>query len=282
MEKANPKNPRWTIDWSDLKQVALRVTDGNFSDFTRSINREHARDVVASSGDGWRGFSSGQLKRWLTEGYQTEAIHGLADFIPPIREKRKFIFGEEGDEFHFDIAAGGDDNYMSHFTKRDAIAGIRLEFTIGMHGHVRAETVNAYQAWLCRVAYSIEAGGVDAEITVNCPTLRLFNQDMRTVFPNVIRVKKENEVSDFLSWSAMLSPASFRGMMFLVFMLHGEARGYDVANGLGKENPRGWGVEFEPVSSTLAIYCDPDATGFPEEKMTTMLREQLRKANVSK
>lgn len=275
IQRANPKNPRWVIDWPDLKAVCLRIMDGSTVDFTNSDNAREARENC--TGTTWRGYTTGQLERWLREGFQSGAIHGLEEFIPPIREKRKFVFNEEGDEFHFDIAAGGGDNYMSHFTKRQEIAGLALDVEIGMSGVVPATVTAAYYSWLCKIAYSIEAAGIDTEITLKCESGRVFKNYSPSI-TTVIRVKQENEATDFLSWSPMLSPASLRTLLFVAEDLHAEARGYSVDPGHGSRTVRdkGWYVAYLPETQSLDINCDFRAIDFPEDRMTAQLREALR------
>lgn len=281
LEKANPKSDRWTIDWADLKAIAIRLIGKDGSDFKRSANSREALSNVI--GDSWRGFSTGQLERWLKDGFQTEAIRGLEDFIPPIREKRKFVFSEEGDEFHFDIAAGGGDNYMSHFTKRDEIPGLAIDAEIGMVASNRPEVLNAYYTWLCRVAFSIEAAGIDTEITLRYATQRhLIRGQLQKPYTTVIRVKKENEASDFLTWSAMLSPASFRGLMFVANDLHADARGMDVSPAQGQRSTSKWAVKFNPDKRTLNVDCAWSDYEFPETQMTANLRTALKEAGAKK
>jgi len=105
----------------------LDVVNGNFSYFANERNarleamESHSQDRRSS---GFYGYTTGQLKRWVTEGYSTDVIQGLQEFIPPVREKRRLQFLEEGDELHLDIAWSGSDNYFSEWTKREVIPGL--------------------------------------------------------------------------------------------------------------------------------------------------------------
>lgn len=262
------------IDWTDLKAAMLHLISGDSSDFNLSSNKRLALEYV--QGGTWDGFSKGQLERWLREGFQTEAIHGLEDFIPPIREKRKLRFSEEGDEFHFDIAAGGDDNYMSEWTKRDEIPGLAIDVEIGFSASVNSAVLNAYYTWLCKVAFSIEAAGIDTEITLRYEMNNFGCIGGRAPATTVIRVKKENEATDFLSWSVMLSPASFRSAMFIANTLHSESRKMEVATHQGSRNSGRWAIEFLSDTRTLKVTCPWQAESFPEAEMTHQLREALK------
>lgn len=274
-----------TVEWSDFKSY-LRdaIFDGKAPEGMK-INSNSFIEHARSSGS-WRGYSSGQLQRWITEGYKTEAIHGLGEFIPPVRDKRKLIFGEEGDEFHFDIAASGDDNYMSFFTKQESIPGVAIEAGIMFSAGVSAETVNAYNTWLCKCAYSLEASGIDTQITLDFPSWNLSEGGGRrvsagtgTLFHNIVKVKKENEASDFLSWSPMLSPAALRNFGFALGDLHCEALGERITGSFGRGVPErhSWRVNYNAERRTIEVVNAYSAYGsFPEVDMTRQFREALK------
>jgi hypothetical protein len=282
LEKANPKSNRWVVDWADLKEVGLTALNSP-DNLSKYVNRAGNRNVIlkyaAVSDPNWTGYTKGQFERWLAHGYETSAIHGLSEFIPPIRDKRKFVFAEEGDEFHFDIAASGGDNFMSHFTTREQIPGLSLDIGIGFRAGVSAEILNAYLIWICRVAFSIESAGIDLEITLRNNSENVFRQTYGARYSTVIRVKKENEVSDFLSWSAMLSPAGFRGLVFFAKALHADSRGYDVSTGMGSSIGSPWKVEFNPEDRRMVFDCPHKPYSFPEADMQSQLLAQLKLAS---
>lgn len=272
---------RFRIDWSDLKATALRVLSNDLSDFTLPEHKSDAKAAI--EGGSWSGYTRGQLERWLSNGFQTDAIHGLEDFIPPIREKRRFVFVDEGDEFHVDMALSGMDIFMSKFTKRDEFPGIAIDAEIGFTAGTDASVLNAYYVWLCRVAFSIESAGIDSEITLHYEGRRMIASDMHSIYKTVVRVKKENEQTDFLSWSAMLSPASLRGLMFLAGTLQAESLGKKVWRGHGNRSTMNtdWSVSYDPDTRTISVSCPWHADIFPEEKMTAMLRNALKQATSS-
>jgi hypothetical protein len=204
----------------------------------------------------------------------------LEDFIPPIREKRRFVFEEEADEFHLDLAWGGADVYMSRFTKRDEIPGLAIEAEIGMSGGTSAYILNAYFTWICRVAFAVESAGIDTEITLQNHVVRLYSEKSNQETMTVVKVKKENEQSDFLSWSAMLSPASLRGLMFIAKTLRCDREGINANSSMGGrvDGRGGWSVKFDPFTRTMKFSTPFDPDGFPEAQMTRELREALKSA----
>lgn len=271
----------FTIDWADFKEL-LRdsiLNNSTKKKFVRQHNRTRFLEW-SSEADSWKGYTIGQLKRWITEGYTTDAISGLGEFIPPIRDKRKLIFAEEGDEFHYDIAASGDENYMSSFTKRESIPGVALEACIMFSGAISASVVNAYEAWICKVAFSLETSGIDTQITLDFPSMNLDEGNSGALWHNIVRVKKENEASDFLSWSSMLSPAGLRSFGFALGALHCDAENKNVSRSFGRGIPhqRAWTVSYNHDRRTIEIknaYMGSDRE-FPEAEMTRQLRNALK------
>src|SRR5580765_754715 len=92
------KDVYFQIDWFDFKTILQDLILRDKSPkFKRSDNERYFRDLVTRTGS-WNGVTRGQLERWITEGYvPPKKMQGLADLIPPIREKRKFIRMEDGD-----------------------------------------------------------------------------------------------------------------------------------------------------------------------------------------
>ena len=271
-----PKDSEWSIDWSELKEftkaayAAEKLPKGFNSENTRRLE-EHLMNPSV----GFQGYTRSQVNSWLMDGYHTDAIQGLADFIPPIREKRKLKFTDEGDEFNYDLAASGDENYMSQWSKRETIPGIRIDVVFSMAGSVDPAVVNAFNRWVCRVIYSIEAGGIDAEI--NYVNDSNWNAAPSGPKYTVIRVKKENEQTDFTSLSPMLSPACYRSFLFAAIVMHGESLGRRVNSGIARpQNRMRWEVKFDEEKRRIAFVTPRNPYAFDEDSMTLQLREALK------
>ena len=292
MAVAKKSESYFTIDWFDFKERMLRYYRNGDTSSWLTINRNSAARHM--DGGTWNGFTKNQAKRWLEDGFHAETIAGLSDMVPPIRDKRKLIFGEEGDEFHYDLLQSGDDNYMSHFSKRETIPGIAIEAGIMFASGVSERTVGAYAVWICRIAHSLESAGVDCQITLDFPSWNMMSQTAKhlkagkrsgegTLYHNVVRVKKENEASDFLSWSAMLSPAALRGFGFTLGDLHADYLGVPISGTFGRGVPERfeWKVKYDADRRTIVVENQYMSSGwgdidFPETKMTDQFRAALR------
>lgn len=267
----------WMIDWSDLKQFTSDVFKSNKvpSDFQQT-NQRTLDYYLVNLPQSFCGYSRGQVERWLKAGYQSDAIQGIAEFIPPIRDKRKLQFTDEGDEFHLDMAYGGMDNYMSEWTKREVIPGIRLDFVLWFVSSTPAKVVNDFNRWMSQVIYAIEASGVDPEINLAHPG---YFSPGGSGFYNVIRVKKEGETTDFLSISPMLSPAAYRTFSFTAIVLQGQATGHAVDIGISSRVDsinNDWKVEYDPEKRRISVFSHPTPREFPAERLTAELREVLK------
>lgn len=267
----------WQIDWSELREISLKALKGErvCSDPT---NQSEVVSNLRGSGGSFHGFTADDVIRWLESGYRVPHMI-LGEPPVPIREKRKLIYQEEGDEFHYDLAVSGDDNYFSSWTKRETIPGLAIVAEIGFSGDTNATVIRDYLSWLCRSVYSLEENGVDCQISIAVTardTLKRRDGKFRRA---VVRVKKENEASDFAYWSAILSPAGTRGFSFALRALWAEAHGKTVSTGMGSSNQgKPWSVEFDSETRLLKIFPKWDASySFPEEEMTEQLHEALKK-----
>ena len=264
----------FSVDWAELRNRISNFIETGKGAPKPAKNKRVWEDNLTGSREEWQGFSGRQLNGWLKQGFQTDSLKGLEEFNPPIREKRRLIFTEDGDEFHLDLALSGEEKYLSEWTKRESIPGVSLDIEIGSNAGVSAATVNAFNVWACKIAFSLETAGIDCEINVGYSCNGLFVEDSRQS-RTLIRVKKENEATDFSAWSAMLSPAAFRGIMFAATAVHAEARNITCEYGLGRGINRQWRCFYDEADSKLKVQADFDGREFPEESMNAQFRNAL-------
>jgi hypothetical protein len=266
-------DPSFIIDWPELKELLVNFLFRGKVE-SEALRSWWQRDLCRSSSSSFGGYSTDQLKRWLTTGYQSKAIQGLADLSPPIREKRRLQFTDEGDEIHLDLAWSGVDNYMSQWTKRETIPGVTLSLELDASAG-SSEALFAYQRWMAEAIYALESSGVDCEVEIFTLSNSLF-QGQKGTARTAVRVKRSGEIADFLSFSAMLSPAAFRGIIFSLFKLQGIRQGYGmIGHGSGVTNT--WAVKYEPEIKSIVARCNWNEHGaFPAERMTAELRQAIK------
>ena len=277
-QRDSKQRGRFVIDWSTLRDYIAATLDGKGNpNFRISRNAETWEGVVKYEQLSFTGYSLAQVREWLRNGYTSSELRGIQDFAPPIREKRRFVHSEEGDEIDLSAAWSGDDNFMTEWTKREVIPGIAIEFSMNFSGAVSAAVVNAYTHWIAQAVFAIEAAGIDPEISL-CDWSKW--RWSKGKFPGggvtQIRVKKENETVDLNAWSAMLSPAAYRTFDFAAIVLAGDSIGAHVDSGIDATIPgEVWGVKFDAERNTLHVSTPQHDDRFPEEQLTKQLREAI-------
>jgi hypothetical protein len=267
----------FTLEWADLKSTMLSVIDGNKPPLKILRNATRFEDFLTSNKDKrWRGFSAAEVKRWLVEGYQLDGLQ--FDNPPiPIREKRRLEYKEEGEEFHIDLAYDGEDSVFSEWTKREVIPGLAVECEYTFSSATSHETLRDYFQFICRALYALEQAGIDLDVTLSNTVRKLYPDNSTRYQRTTIRVKKENEASDFHTWSAMLSPASLRAFGFCAGLIDADSRGYEAHHAMGYADvPGEWGVAWKPEEEKLVFSVTPHRSqGFPAQKMESDLRNAL-------
>jgi hypothetical protein len=265
---------RYVIDWADLKRVCLDSIAGKASKhFQDGRNRSTATEAL--KGGRWHGYEGGQLTRWLNEGYKSGEAMDLGSLIP-VREKRRFVFTEDNGEFQLDRVLSGEDRYLADWTRLERIPGLAIEVEIAMAASTDSSVLTNYFRWLNQAIYSLETSGIDVQLDLiyNCAS-GLFERHDRERFLTQIRVKQEGEISDFNSWSAMISPASLRGLMFAAICKHAEDRSVTVQYGLGRRDASDWSVVFNAQSQKMVINPAWPGSPFPEARMTAQFKSAL-------
>jgi hypothetical protein len=277
--KRNEPAPHFTevIDWDELKSLVLPALESGEFRLKNARNRETLQYYTSPVPERFTGYSTGQVTRWIREGYSVEALRTLQEFSPPLREKKRLQYVEDGDEIHIDRIYGGDDNFMSSWTKRENLPGASIEFMVSFVSTTPPQVVNAYNSWMSKAIYSLESAGIDCEVTLSA---LVEGGGWNATRLTKIRVKKENEVTDFTSISPMLSPAALRTLMFAAHLIAADRNGGKLTTGIGgyPGNRRApFSVVYDADSRKILVYVQwTDATVFPEETMTSQLRSAIQ------
>jgi len=269
---------RVTIEWEDLRERVLSLQAGSRKGFKRAANATKAKKCVNPdySRAQWAGFSKGELQDWLQHGYQSSELKGFDTFLPPIREESRMVIAEEGDEMLLDLALDGEDEYMLDWTKTESIPGLAIDAEIGMVCTTGHRILGQYFTWLNRAVTALELHGIDCQITIRHKAdSGMVQEAASSPRTTVIRVKKENERSDFTAWSPMVSPASFRGLTFVAMCMHADQVGMTITSGMGRRNGGSWNVKYERETGTIHLDCPYSPSSFPEDEMTAKLKAVL-------
>lgn len=277
----NPYDPDFMIDWAELRPIIAQATSKSSglpekpngwrleSNWARFVKEFPTGEDTA---DDFKFFTRGQMNRWVTKGYETDAIRGLAG-LPPIREKRRTVFVEDGDELHVDRALNGEDNFMSVDTKREVIPGVRLNIELDASAG-SSIMLRDYQRWIAQTIYALETSGVDCEVNIFTLSRNLFAGQSSTC-RQVVRVKKFGVTADFAGFSAMFSPGAFRGIMFGLFSMHADRQRLAFRSyGSGVTNA--WGCRFNPEGNSIDVACHWTASEFPRDLMSGLLNQAIR------
>jgi hypothetical protein len=274
--------PDFVIDWAELRPMIRAATSESekLTGWRNAADRARFRNDLQGGTSSYDGFTRGQLHRWITEGYKTDAIQGLAGLTPPIREKRRTMYVEDGDELILDRAFEGEEKYMTTATKREVIPGVKLNIELDASAG-SSKMLWDYQRWIAQIIYALETSGVDCEVNIFTLSRNLFREQTSKVCRQMVRVKKEGEKADFAGFSAMFSPAAFRGIMFSTFAIHADRQNLSL-RGYGSGVTTAWGVKFSPETASIDVACHWSAQTFPESHMTSLFRQalmEMKKAN---
>ena len=264
------------IEWPELRDFILEGMKGNYPKLNNASNKRTLQNVLGSENAGFRGYSLTQAKDWLESGYETDALREMADFAPPIRDKRRFVYADEGDEIDLSAAWSGEDNFMTQWTKREVIPGVAIEFYVNLYAGVNASVVNAFIHWIAQAVFAIEAAGIDPEIVFGVHSEWQWSSAHRHGGYTKVRVKKEMETVDSNYWSAMLSPAAFRTFGFTSIILAADSIGCYADGGIDRPNTTDvWDVVYDPEDGVIRVSSPWSASAFPEAEMTQKLRNAI-------
>ena len=98
------------------------------------------------------------------------------------------------------------------------------------------------------------ASGYDLTVDVWIRLDDLFEGQDYSMRSNVLmRVKRENEVSDFNGWNVIFSPTGYRHVVFTAKLVAGDKIGKRASGYLGSTIQSNWDLSYDPETSTLRI-----------------------------
>jgi hypothetical protein len=273
------KIERIRLDWADLKNRLLDSIERGKpwgQAMQKTLREMHDAPYFHSE---WRGGSGADVLGWIRDGFFAEELQASADQIPVATAVRSGWSEEDGDVDAGRLYGGFDDFYYE-VSERDAKPGLRIEVDMFFAALCSPSTLKQYGAWVASLIGSLEANGFDVEVDLVLPIRALYDGAAARARQDVIvTVKRAGELSDFTEWSACLSPAGTRVLMFTAFGLASQKIGKKQTSFMSMSldsNERPWGVSFDREENLLQITANQRQSGaeaFPIDRMNDQLGE---------
>lgn len=286
------------VDWSDIKQ---RYIDGvahgkRWSSqpyLNYRLQRYHEEPYKRHSEGGgrkaknWEGGTPAETLGWTRHGYKAPEFAHSAEMVPRAIKRRNVWNSEDGDIDPGRLLAGRDDFYLGS-QKREARHGLHVQVEFAFAWTVSSDTITAYGAWVAGFLASLEASGYDLVVDLWVPLDNLFTGEWdrsakETKTPHhrtnvLIRVKRQNEVSDFTEWSALFAPTGYRHLGFTAHAVAGDKIDRVVAPYFGLTiGGKTWGVDYDREDQTVMITVNQRAGGrdaFPIDRLNEQAMAQ--------
>ena len=252
---AKSKNRNVTIQWCDLKAAFTAAVEDGTTIGNQPINgkiRSWSSEPMRS--DEWDGGSAADTMKHIRQGYFAEAFGHSAEYAA-LSNKRHFNYNEDEGELDLDRVFDGHDAIFLDREERESRPGLRLMIEFSFSWTTPAETISQYGAWVASLIKSLESSGFDLVVDLWLNLDHLFVRDAWDTHSNIfLRVKQENERSNFTDWSALFAPTGFRHLGFLTLALAAEKEGRKLLDGYGNTvGDKDWGVTYDRDNQNVTI-----------------------------
>lgn len=211
--------------------------------------------------DSWAGGSFGDSVKYLREGYFAEEFAHSAEYVALATKKRPTWAEEPDGDLDLSRLYGGFDDYYLVPSEQEKKPGLRVMIEFAFACGVDAKTIEKYGAWVAGLLGSLESSGYDLTVDLWIPLDGLFVDSKGRRDNVLIRVKRENEVSDFTEWSGIFSPAGYRHIGFCAKLVAGDKVNTRAVDHLGTTLVSQWGLDYDKENSILKIHCDQRGHG---------------------
>lgn len=235
------------IEWSEVKNAFTTAIEDGTPVGSQPINSQIGRWYAnPTQEDEWEGGSAAMTMKNVRQGYRAEQFAHSAEYAA-LSNKRHFAYNEDEGEIDLDRVLDGHDAIFLEREERESRPGLRLMIEFSFAWTTSAEVISQYGAWVASLIKSLEASGFDLVVDLWLNLDNLFVGDSYDQRTNVfLRVKQENEQSNFTEWSALFGPTGFRQLGFLTLCLAGESEGKKVEGGFGMTvGGKDWGVSYD-------------------------------------
>ena len=243
------------IEWSEVKNAFTAAVENGTEVPGQPINEQIGRWYAnPMKDDDWEGGSAAQTMKYVRTGYRAEHFAHSAEYAA-LSNKRHFTYNEDDGEIDLDRVFDGHDAIFLDREDRESRPGLRLMIEFAFAWTTDAEVISQYGAWVASLIKSLESSGFDLVIDLWLNLDQLFVGDAYDQRTNVfLRVKQENEQSNFTEWSALFGPTGFRQLGFLALCLAGVNNGGRVDGCFGTTiGGKDWGVTYDREVQQVTI-----------------------------
>lgn len=268
-----PADRRIVVEWGDVKRAFIdAIENGTKLGHRQPINEKidyWYRQPTGNGRESWDGATPAQTAKYVRQGYFAEEFAHSAEYAA-LSNKKHFSYNDEEGELDIDRVFDGHDAIFLDREMRESRPGIRIMVEFAFSSATEAKTISEYGAWVASLIKSLEASGFDLVVDMWINLWGLFEGDIRNRRNShvLIRVKQENEYSNFTEWSALFSPSGYRHLGFLAKCLAGEQIGKKVTDSFGKcHRGKGWGVEYDKDNQQVTINVNQMGSSLPVDKL---------------
>jgi hypothetical protein len=271
------------VDWSEVKHKYINVVRHGEKWTTTHVGyrmmewHNHIYDDDDEYGKGWYGSTPKEMLEYLDNGYHAPEFAHAAEYVE-IAERRVSAWNDEEGEADPGRLIGGFDDFYLGMSKKEKRPGLRVQIEYAFAAGMSSKTLQEYGAWVAGFLGALEATGYDLEVDIWTPLDDLYVGD-RQVRSNVLmRVKRQNEVSDFTEWSAIFSPGGYRHLTFCAKCVAGDKIGKVATSSLGiTVGGKSWGVEYDREDQTVRVTVNQRGWGGNEKFPKELLNDQAIK-----
>ena len=287
------------IEWSDVKHKFLRVV-GDDKPWGTGINKLHhtarefrtwAKPNKLNEFQSFEGSTPTDMLERTRNGYRAEEFVHSAEYVPIADKKRPSWTDEPDGDLDVGRLYGGYDNPYLTRSMDEKKPGIRVMIEFAFACGVSNETINQYGAWVAGLLGSLESSGYDATVDLWIPLDGLFMEQTEDHMGNkrwtsgrgrdnvLVRVKRENELSDFTEWSSLFAPGGYRMLGFCAKLVAGDKIGKLCSSGLGTTHSGPWDLSYDRENSILKINVNQQggywdrSDAFPKDKLNAKAQE---------
>lgn len=201
----------------------------------------------------WEGARPNDTIEWIEEGFRAREFTHAAEYVPK-HDKRRAFWNEDEGEVDLGRLYGGFDDFFMDSQIRPSRPGMRLQIEYSFSWDTSPHILAQYGAWCAGFIRSLEMSGYDLVVDMWIHLDDLYQGDYGQRTNLLVRVKRENEVSNFTEWSALFSPSGYRHLGFTAKCVAGDKIKKAAVSSLGTcIMGHTWDVKYDRAQSTVLV-----------------------------